>query len=368
MSIQSFPASHARTVPGAARSSLRAAIPWLASLLLSTGLATDAHPSSLSLSLGTEFSYEGHLEQSGRPAEGLFDLSFELYDAPSGGEYLGRVDLFGVEVAEGRFVVDLDFGVNVFGERRIYLETHVRSVDAAEGTPASLYQRLAPRQTVGDQGSACIIEQDIFIEGRLTVDAPGSTDTDLTVGCCNDVDQGGQVQLGGFLNALAIDSNEIEGQGPNQPGHIRLNRDGGSVGVGVQEVFGPLTLPADPDVKVSSGGALQVGTTDGRNLALDSNEIMARNNGSTSRLELNEDGGRVYIGGDLDIGLELVQSSSALPRVVVNCPVGKEPIGGGCSTSTDYLTESFPTSTGWSCGFDDDEHFNTAYAICARVE
>lgn len=58
----------------------------------------------------------------------------------------------------------------------------------------------------------------------------------------------------------------------------------------------------------STGHGLQVGLTSGTNIAIDGNEIMARNNGAASPLYLNNDGGDVYLvggsgsNGDLIVG------------------------------------------------------------------
>ena len=53
----------------------------------------------------------------------------------------------------------------------------------------------------------------------------------------------------------------------------------------------------DRDVSLSTHGIVLIGKTDGLNLAMDKNEIMARNNGSTSPLFINDAGGRVTSGG-----------------------------------------------------------------------
>ena len=41
--------------------------------------------------LGTAFTYQGHLTDGGNPAEGEFDLLFDLYDEAVGGVVLGTV-------------------------------------------------------------------------------------------------------------------------------------------------------------------------------------------------------------------------------------------------------------------------------------
>ena len=54
------------------------------------------------------------------------------------------------------------------------------------------------------------------------------------------------------------------------------------------------------DVSLSSTGhGLQVGSTGSSNIAIDGNEILARNNGSSNQLDLNTNGGIVRIGDQL---------------------------------------------------------------------
>ena len=57
-----------------------------------------------------------------------------------------------------------------------------------------------------------------------------------------------------------------------------------------------LTTTTDASLS-STGHAFQIGASSGTNLVLDNNEIMVRNNGATSSLFINNDGGDVGIGG-----------------------------------------------------------------------
>jgi hypothetical protein len=86
---------------------------------------------------GSEFTYQGFLEASGNPANGVYDLTFELWDSPVGGasvsSVLARDD---VPVSEGIFMVELDFGAEVFYDPGRYLEVVVNG------------QILIPRQRV----------------------------------------------------------------------------------------------------------------------------------------------------------------------------------------------------------------------------
>ena len=80
------------------------------------------------------------------------------------------------------------------------------------------------------------------------------------------------------VSRLLVDTNGLVGIGTVGPS-VRLHVDGGT------------------DASINGGGFVVVGATNGANIAIDNNEIMARNNGSKSTLYLNNDGGSVSIGG-----------------------------------------------------------------------
>ncbi len=77
---------------------------------------------------------------------------------------------------------------------------------------------------------------------------------------------------------------------------------GGNVGVGTTSPDVTLHVATGTDVELASGGYFEVGLPSGANITLDNNEIMARNNGVASTLYLNNDGGDVYVGGDVGVG------------------------------------------------------------------
>jgi len=66
------------------------------------------------------------------------------------------------------------------------------------------------------------------------------------------------------------------------------------------EINGTLKVKEGTDASLSNGsGFFMIGVESERNLIMDNNEIMARNNGSTSNLHLQVDGGSVFVGGSL---------------------------------------------------------------------
>jgi hypothetical protein len=91
----------------------------------------------------TAFVYQGHLEESGQPANGNYDLQFGLTDAPVEGNHVTNlVTNLAVPVSNGMFKVTLDFGAAFDGSAR-WLEVGVRT-----NTSAVPFFVLSPRQAV----------------------------------------------------------------------------------------------------------------------------------------------------------------------------------------------------------------------------
>lgn len=294
-------------------------------------------------SAGTAFTYQGSLNQNGRPAEGTFDLSFELFDANSDGRSFGQIDLFEVPVEGGAFAVELDFLRSVFSGEPVWLETQVRS--AGNGA----YTTLLPREKLGSKAAAaCSVDGDVRISGTLDVSSS--------------------------LRRLQIVGNGIQVFDNNDlPESLFLNVFGGDVlltgssrlGIGILGPQAPLHLPPTPEVDASGGGALIVG--DVNNIAIDGNEIQAHSSGAPSRLVLNDHGGDVRIGGRLGIGVERVSVVDTATTVDAACPSGKLVISGGCNGSG--AGRGFPLAggTAWRCLFDSGAIGNVAVAVCGRI-
>ena len=95
---------------------------------------------------GTAFTYQGRLIDDNKTAYGLYDFQFKLYNAPQASAQQGNtVDLNDVEVVDGIFTAELDFGINVFiGEAR-WLEIAVRPGDSSDPFD---FVTLSPRQEI----------------------------------------------------------------------------------------------------------------------------------------------------------------------------------------------------------------------------
>jgi len=89
----------------------------------------------------TSWTYQGEIRDDGVLASGPCDLRFTLWDSDSGGNQLAPEETFSSELlAQGRFTVNLDFGVGAFDGSARWLE-----IEAACPS-GSAFESLSPRQ------------------------------------------------------------------------------------------------------------------------------------------------------------------------------------------------------------------------------
>ncbi len=92
--------------------------------------------------LPSSFTYQGELDSGGTPLNGTADLRFSLWDAAAGGVQIGAtLQVLNQNVVDGKFAVQLDFGLAAFNGDARYLRIDVRS-PAGGGA----YTTLTPRQ------------------------------------------------------------------------------------------------------------------------------------------------------------------------------------------------------------------------------
>jgi len=104
----------------------------LAVLLISAATISNAQTSN--------FTYQGRLTLEGGPANGAYDMQFKLFDSDEnqiGSTFTNP----GVNVTNGIFAVQLDFGAAAFSGAERYLEISVRPAGSADS-----YDTLLPRQ------------------------------------------------------------------------------------------------------------------------------------------------------------------------------------------------------------------------------
>jgi hypothetical protein len=108
---------------------------------------------------------------------------------------------------------------------------------------------------------------------------------------------GGYLQMGATSNPnLAIDNNEIQARNNGIASNLYMQLGGGYVGIGTNTPEVKLQVTNGTDVSAISGGYLQLGSSSNLNLAFDNNEIQARNVSEVSPLYLQSNGGNLQIG------------------------------------------------------------------------
>jgi hypothetical protein len=97
---------------------------------------------STCLAQGTAFTYQGHLLDSGSPAQGSYDLTFSVWDAASGPAQVGgTLTNANTPVSNGLFTVTLDFGGGVF-------DGSARWLQIAAPAKGGGFTNLSPRQPI----------------------------------------------------------------------------------------------------------------------------------------------------------------------------------------------------------------------------
>lgn len=89
------------------------------------------------------FTYQGKLDESSTPANGIYEMKFALFDAETDGNQIGSIVTNGnVSVAKGAFTVQLDFGADSFSAPNRFLQISVKKSTENDFTT------LNPRQPV----------------------------------------------------------------------------------------------------------------------------------------------------------------------------------------------------------------------------
>jgi hypothetical protein len=242
--------------------------------------------------MGTVFTYQGRLMEADKPADGQHDFEFMLYNAPSYGSQLsGTVDVNDLDVIDGYFTVELDFGSNVFDGDARWLQISVRPGDSND---PNAFVGLSPRQKITATPYS-LQTRGIFVDksenigmgtttpkGKLHVDGGkakiGQRGTDITIEAQDGGDGGGLMGDDGGNGGNII---LIPGEGGEPGGFGRRGRDG-NVGIGT----------AAPETMLDVRGNIKV---DRKIQAYDSGGLELATDEGTTRIFV-EDGGRVGIG------------------------------------------------------------------------
>jgi hypothetical protein len=116
--------------------------------------------------MGTVFTYQGRLMDDNNPGDGLYDFQFKLFNDPcTGTQQGGIIEVNDLDVIDGYFTAELDFGSSVFNGNARWLEIIVRQGDSYDIRD---YITLSPRQEVTPTPYA-LQTRGIFVDGSNNV-------------------------------------------------------------------------------------------------------------------------------------------------------------------------------------------------------
>ena len=196
--------------------------------------------------VGTAFTYQGRIAQTGTAVTGLLDFEFQLYDAALVGSPVGAaIPLADVSCSNGLFTVTLDFGAAAFNGDQRWLEIRV-SPDIS----STAYTTLIPRQEMTPTPYA-IFSTDAAnaVTATNAVNATSADDSDLLDGIdSTGFSLVGHVHAAGTITGVA-DGLVVYGSG----GGTALT---GEAGFAYDATGNDLTVANDMNV----GGVYRIGT------------------------------------------------------------------------------------------------------------
>lgn len=201
----------------------------------------------------TGFSYQGRLTDGGQPASGLYDFTFELYDAEGpDGSPISEVaaEAFAVQVDGGLFTAWVDFGFRPYAGTETWLEVHVSP--AGEFTFTTLpRQRLLPVPGAMQADDARSLG-----DGLVTTSPVGSSAPKVTVA--------GNLELvdgGSGVSTLQLTGGDLE-ISVNGATRVTIASDGTISLQGSRvEVSAPEVVIAGADSLSLEGGAVTITAT-----------------------------------------------------------------------------------------------------------
>ena len=226
--------------------------------------------------VGTEFTYQGRLIDANVPADGLYDFQFKLYDANVAGTQQGStIDINDLDIPDGYFAVELDFGSTVFDGNAVWLETAVRPGDSND---PNAFVTLSPRQEVTAVPYA-LQTRGIFVDPNGNVGV-GTTNPqallqvgegtfrvvrrpDNRVGVDEETpDAKLEITPGGTLTDLLMLSST-----PDTDGDLLIVRNNGNVGIGTTVPSEKLHVVGNIRIVDGNQGANRVLTSDANGVA-----------------------------------------------------------------------------------------------------
>lgn len=170
----------------------------------------------------SRFTYQGRFTDNGATANGTYEMQFRLFDSVSGGSQIGStITNTTVNVSNGVFTVQLDYGASAFSGANRYLEIGLRP--AGDSNPFTF---LAPRQ----QLTAAIYA--IRASSAASADSATSATNSTQLGGvnANQYVQTNDARLTDARTPTAGSSNYIQNTPNQQTGNFNISGNGTAAG------------------------------------------------------------------------------------------------------------------------------------------
>lgn len=322
----------------------------LASVIAVLGFAAISSEFSALQAQGTAFTYQGQLLTTNGPAHGIYNLTFALYNAASGGsQFGGTVQTNGVVVSNGLFTVTVDFNSGIFTGTEYWLQIGVETNGAALFTTLTGRQQLTP------------VPYAIYSEGG---NAAGLTGTIPSTGLSG--------SYSGVLN-LNNAGNSFSGNGSGLTGVNAAQLNGLSSANFWQTTGNAGTTPGPNFVGATDGKALELnpGGTVGVGTAtpLGRLDVEGRSGDVNSLYVLNGslNGNGVYVNATNGSEAYAVWALSSGPGVVVNS-TGNGVVAAASSATSIGVSGAHNAATGTAAGvqgatYSADGYANGVYGV-----
>ncbi len=303
--------------------------------------------------LGTAFTYQGSLKQAGAPANGVYDIQFQLFSVSAGGTALATTCADNVNVVDGLFTTPVDFGALFDGSER-WIEVAVRSDSGVLCGFGGGYTILAARQRVSAAPYALKVPG---IDGHSLNAADGSPVDSVYV----DVD--GRTGMGTLTPQARLD---VIRDWDGQDGALRVGGDKpsarfqggaasgneawlmqvGSDGPGALQFFRrtPATGAWVNRVTLSPSGNFGIGTTNPQG-------VLDVASGAGSYVRIDNTNGDVRVNGGADGSFGFYNESGATGKTdFVGLGVARLSIGNNGNVGIGTTTPGFPLTFANSLG------------------
>ncbi len=359
-------------------------------IVVMLGQHTEAEIAGTPTPVGTTFTYQGQLKHHGVPVNGLIDARFSLWSHLTSTDPVDRVgdmvSIGTIAVSNGLFSVPLDFGSAAFNGDARWLQVEIRE----NGDPNGPYTSLVPREPITPSPYS-LQTRGIFVDASgqvgIGTQSPQAQLEVASAGSDGLLISGGNEQTLAFADAEGLTATmsslhgdltfRPDGNMFGDPLVVMLGDGNGKVGIGKADPAAKLDVQGSWD---GENGQLTLRGGDATLRLIQNNCANAFGNctwilhmGTSGGLEFSRKTGpttwtpvlTLTQFGEIDIGLEVVQSGFLPTPAQISCPAGKKLISGGCWCSGN-LGASQPNGNGWFC---ECRSGTTAYAyaFCARV-